>query len=149
MIQRLLYLSEGIGKGTEYTKFFCGLHGYDASETGKSCVVKESLTPFVSDSNFTVEKFKDPDPDPESSYKIGAGTGTLLTSKEPLCSGIVMVGDVREREKQLFFTDEAGSRYTPYDFCEVNSNFDVGRSLGINIPTSPWTTFCNVFVDAQ
>ena len=42
---------------SEYTKFFCGLHGYDASETGKSCVVKESLTPFVSDSNFTVEKF--------------------------------------------------------------------------------------------
>ena len=41
----------------EYTKFFCDLHGYDISETEKSCAVKESLRPYVTDSNFVVEKF--------------------------------------------------------------------------------------------
>ena len=41
----------------EYTEYFCRLHGYDVSETEKSCAVKKSLTPFVTDSNYTIEKF--------------------------------------------------------------------------------------------
>ena len=41
----------------EYTEFFCNLHGYDVSETGKSCAIKESLVPLVTDSSLVVEKF--------------------------------------------------------------------------------------------
>ena len=42
----------------EYTTEFCEMHGYDVSETKKSCAVKESLQhPFVTDRNYVVEKF--------------------------------------------------------------------------------------------
>ena len=41
----------------EYTEYFCQMHGWDVSESGKSCLVEKRLTPFVYDSNYTIEKF--------------------------------------------------------------------------------------------
>ena len=41
----------------EYTEYVCRLHGWDVSETDKSCSIGERLTPFVTDSNYTIEKF--------------------------------------------------------------------------------------------
>ncbi len=112
------------GKGTAYCEF-----QNNGNAEGSICV------------NFVVDKFN---PGDESDYKIGSGTGFILTSSESLCSGIVKVGDVREREKGLFFKDEANRTITPYDFCETNSNFDVGRSMGIDIPYNEWTQFCEI-----
>mgnify|MGYP001353228413 CR=1 FL=1 len=96
--------------------------------------------------NFMVEKFN---AGPESEYKIGSGTGFILTSSESVCSGIVKIGDIREREKALFFKDEARTTMTPYDFCETNSNFDVGRSMGLDIPYNEWTQFCEIFLSTE
>ncbi len=43
---------------SEYTEYFCGLHGWSVNETGKSCLIDESrLTPFVTDINYNIELF--------------------------------------------------------------------------------------------
>ena len=42
---------------TEFSEYFCQLHGWPATETNKSCLFGKDLTPFITDSNYTVEKF--------------------------------------------------------------------------------------------
>ena len=42
---------------SEFTEYFCRLHGWDVSETDISCLIEQRLTPFVTDSNYTIEKF--------------------------------------------------------------------------------------------
>tara|TARA_B100001971_G_scaffold201935_1_gene215174 strand:- start:427 stop:876 length:450 start_codon:yes stop_codon:yes gene_type:complete len=42
---------------SEFTEYFCRLHGWGVSETAKSCLIEKDLTPFVTDSNYTIEKF--------------------------------------------------------------------------------------------
>ena len=42
---------------SEFSEYFCQLHGWGLDETGKSCLYEERLTPFITDSNYTVEKF--------------------------------------------------------------------------------------------
>ena len=42
---------------SEFSEYFCQLHGWSATETNKSCLFGKDLTPFITDSNYTVEKF--------------------------------------------------------------------------------------------
>ena len=42
---------------SEFTEYFCQLHGWGVSESDKSCLIEKRLTPFVTDSNYTIEKF--------------------------------------------------------------------------------------------
>ena len=42
---------------SEFSEYFCHLHGWPATETSKSCLFGKDLTPFITDSNYTVEKF--------------------------------------------------------------------------------------------
>ena len=41
----------------EYTEYFCRLHGWGVSESDKSCLIEKRLTPFVTDSKYTIETF--------------------------------------------------------------------------------------------
>ena len=42
---------------SEFTEYFCRLHGWGISESDKSCLIEKRLTPFVTDSNYTIERF--------------------------------------------------------------------------------------------
>ena len=42
---------------SEFTEYFCELHGWPATETNKSCLFGKDQTPFVTDSNYTIGKF--------------------------------------------------------------------------------------------
>ena len=42
---------------SEFTEYFCRQHGWGVSESDKSCLMEKRLTPFVTDSNYTIEKF--------------------------------------------------------------------------------------------
>ena len=42
---------------SEFTEYFCQLHGWPATETNKSCLFGKAQTPFVTDSDYTIGKF--------------------------------------------------------------------------------------------
>ena len=42
---------------SEFTEYFCQLHGWGVSESDKSCLIEKRLTPFVTDSNYAIERF--------------------------------------------------------------------------------------------
>ena len=44
---------------SEFTEYFCHQHGWAVSKSDKSCLVEDRLTPFITDSNYTIEKFVD------------------------------------------------------------------------------------------
>ncbi len=94
---------------------------------------------------FNVQKF---DQGEESDFRIGTGVGFTLTANEEMCSGLVAPGDIRERERKLFFSDSANNTLTPYEFCETDSNWDSYSSLNIDLSAmrSPWYEFCEIIV---
>tara|TARA_B100001250_G_C19217973_1_gene536576 strand:- start:51 stop:521 length:471 start_codon:yes stop_codon:yes gene_type:complete len=98
--------------------------------------------------SFSVEKFdtSQVEGEDDSLFRIGTGTGLILASTDSLCSGLVAPGDIREREKSLFFKDEAGRSLTPYEFCDTSSNYEDYWQFGLTPPENSWTDFCSIII---